>query len=179
MLALQPDLIGASRWYEASADADGGFGVTITAGAGDCMAGCIEQRRFIYHVDPDGTIELVRQEGDDIEIDTPTPGTGPARATVTLTAGPVCPVEQNPPDPNCAPRPVANATVTLYAADGTEVASTASTAEGLVAFQVEPGAYYVVAQPVQGLMGTPEAQAFALIAGSQAGMSMAYDTGIR
>lgn len=179
MLALQPDLIGASRWYEASPDVNGGFLVTITAGSGDCMAGCINQRRFIYHVDPDGTIDPVREEGDEVELDTPTPGTGPARAIVTLTAGPVCPVEQVPPDPNCAPRPVVNATVSLYAADGTEIESTTSTAEGVVAFEVEPGAYYVVAHPVEGLMGTPEPQAFAVIAGSQAGMTMAYDTGIR
>ena len=65
MSPLRPDLIGASRWYEASAEADG-FGVVITAGSGDCLAGCISQHRWIYHVTPEADVALVREEGDDV-----------------------------------------------------------------------------------------------------------------
>src|ERR1035437_4003917 len=36
---------------------------------------------------------------------------GPGGVTGTITAGPVCPVEQSPADPKCAPRPVAGAVV--------------------------------------------------------------------
>ena len=35
-------------------------------------------------------------------------------------AGPVCPVESDPPDPSCAPRPVAGAPVVVTPADGSD-----------------------------------------------------------
>ena len=35
------------------------------------------------------------------------------------TAGPVCPVEKNPPDPACAPRPVDGAVLVFHGAAGT------------------------------------------------------------
>lgn len=42
-----------------------------------------------------------------------------------------------------------------------------------------PGAHYVVPPAVNGLVGTPEAQAFAFVGGDQLGLLFAYDTGIR
>jgi hypothetical protein len=178
MTPLRADLIGASRWYEALAEADG-FGVTITAGSGDCQAGCINKTMWIYHVDLGGEVTLVRQEDDDVEIDNPIGTADPAHVNVSLTAGPMCPVERNPPDPGCAPRPVANAIVTLFDPNGAEVATATSDEAGLVMFEVPAGAYYVEAQPVQGLMGTPEAQAFAVVGGDTAGLALGYATGIR
>ncbi|HET8571999.1 MAG TPA: hypothetical protein VFN14_08925, partial [Candidatus Limnocylindria bacterium] len=47
--------------------------------------------------------------------DTPAAGTG--RLEVHAVAGPVCPVETQPPDPGCTPRPVAGATVLVTPAD--------------------------------------------------------------
>jgi hypothetical protein len=69
--------------------------------------------------------------------------------------------------------------VTLFAANGTEVATATSAADGVVAFELEGGAYYVVADAVEGLMGTPEPQAFSIVGGSQLELVMGYDTGIR
>src|SRR5664280_2442019 len=42
------------------------------------------------------------------------PATGGPWIIGTATAGPVCPVERYPPDPACAPRPVAGATITVH-----------------------------------------------------------------
>ncbi|MEO6349668.1 MAG: hypothetical protein ABIP53_03365 [Candidatus Limnocylindrales bacterium] len=178
MAPFRADIIGASIWFETFSEV-GGYGVRITAGEGDCESGCIERHTWTYHVDNDGTVGLVGEEGDDIDVQVPPASTEPSTVRVVLTAGPVCPVERDPPDPACAPRPVANATVTLFAADGSEIASTLSGADGTVAFELDAGAYYVVAEPVQGLMGTPEAQAFSIVGGTQLGLAMGYDTGIR
>lgn len=174
-----PDLIGASSSFEAFADATG-FTVSITFGQGDCQSGCIEKHTWKYDVDNAGNVALVDESGDDIDVQPGTGGDGPARVTVQLSAGPVCPVETIPPDPNCAPRSVSNAEVTLYDASGKEVATATSDEDGKVSFfEVEAGAYYVIAQPVEGLMGTPDAQAFAVLGGDQVGLSFGYDTGIR
>lgn len=178
MAPLRPDLVGQSSWFEASRDAEG-FTVSITIGRGDCQAGCIERHTWTYHVDFAGTVELVGETGDDIDMSPPAGGDGPAKVTIDLTAGPTCPVEQEPPDPNCAARAVKNAEVTLYNADGTEVATDISDDEGRVVFEVPAGAYYAVAEPVEGLMGTPDAQAFSVLVGDQVGLLFGYNTGIR
>ncbi|HUR17214.1 MAG TPA: SpaA isopeptide-forming pilin-related protein [Candidatus Limnocylindrales bacterium] len=179
MVPLRSDLIGASMWYEAFIGRNGGFEVNITAGSGDCMAGCINQRTWHYAVDSEGTVTLESEEGDEVELSAPTPSEDPSNVQILLNAGPVCPVEQIPADPDCAARAVANATVTLYAADGTEVAMATTGANGMVAFEVPAGAYYVVAQQVEGYMGTPDAQAFSTVGGDAVGLVMSYDTGIR
>jgi len=178
MVPLRPDLIGASMWYEAI-EAVGGFAVTITAGSGDCEAGCIDKHRWNYHVDYGGTVTLASEDGDDVDVEPVDGGDGPARVTVQLTAGPTCPVEQVPPDPNCEGRSVVNAEIVIRDASGVEVGRAASDDQGMVVFQLDAGAYYAEAQPVEGLMGTPEAQAFSVVGGGEAGLLMGYDTGIR
>ena len=47
----------------------------------------------------------------------------------TALAGPICPVEKIPPDPACAPRPVAGAVVVVRDASGAEVARTTTGAD--------------------------------------------------
>lgn len=178
MTPLRSDMVGQSSWYETSRDADG-FTVMITFGEGDCQAGCIDRHTWTYHVDFAGTVELVWESGADVGADPGAGGDGPAQITIDLTAGPTCPVETNPPDPNCAARAVANAEVKLFDASGTEVATKMSDAQGRVVFEVPAGAYYAQPQPVEGLMGTPEPQAFSVLGGDQAGLVFGYDTGIR
>jgi hypothetical protein len=178
MQPLVPDLIGQSAWYEASEDADG-YAVTITFGAGDCQAGCIERHTWAYHVAHDGTITLVGESGDDIA---PPPAAGtpdPITLHVSLRSGPTCPVVTNPPDPSCAERPVVNAEVVVYDAHGQQVASGTSAEDGSVTMQLPDGAYYVVAQEVEGLMGQAGPQAFAAVGGDSVGLLFSYDTGIR
>jgi hypothetical protein len=178
MVPLRPDMIGQSSWYEAFEDATG-YTVNITVGQGDCQAGCIERHTWHYHVDHAGVVELLGEDGEPIDVPPGGGGDGDVTVTVNLTASPTCPVEQIPPDPNCAPRPVKNAEVVLYDAEGNEVARADSDDSGNVVFQVPAGAYYAVAAPADGLMGSPEPQAFSALGGDSVGLLLLYDTGIR
>jgi hypothetical protein len=178
MQPLRADMIGQSAWFEASDDA-AGYLVKVTVGAGDCQAGCIERHTWSFHVDHDGTVTLVGDEGADIPIDQPPPTGETVTLTMSLISGPTCPVETVPPDPACAPRPVVNAAVVVFDANGQKVGEGMSDDHGEVALQLPPGAYFVVPAPVEGLMGQAAAQAFAALGGDQVGLLLTYDTGIR
>ncbi len=175
---LHPGLIGQSTWYEAS-ETSGGFSVLITTGSGDCQAGCIDRHTWTYLVDPNGTITLVADEGDDIDLQPVAGGDESALVTLTLLAGPICPVETVPADPGCAPRPVTNAEVVLRDPSGAEVGRGQSNDEGILVLEVAPGAYYIETLPVEGLMRSADAVAFAVAGGDVTGMVLSYDTGIR
>jgi hypothetical protein len=171
-------MIGQSSWYEAFQDGDG-FAVNITVGQGDCFAGCIDRRTWSYHVDTSGAVELINEEGEDVEIEQPAGGDGPARLTVQLTAGPTCPVEQVPPAQDCDPRAVEGAEVVVFDPAGDEVAREMADDDGMASIDLPGGAYFVEAESVEGVMGTPEAQAFAFLGGDDVGLLFEYDTGIR
>ena len=172
-----PNLIGQCCTYEAS-ESPPGYEVTVNLGWGDCPAGCISHAKFTFHVDPDGTIALVEQSGNE---GAPTPQGEGASASVTLhmQAGPTCPVVSDPPDPACQPRPVASANVVLKSPDGTELGQATSNADGQIAVQAPPGAYFVEPQPVEGLLGTAPAFAYSVVAGETVDIDVEYDTGIR
>jgi len=63
-IKLSPDIIGASRWWEAAALADGGFQIMLTIGWGDCPSGCIDRHSWIYRVTADGLVTLESETGD-------------------------------------------------------------------------------------------------------------------
>lgn len=97
-----------------------------------------------------------------------------------VAAGPVCPVVTEPPDPACADRPVAGATLLILDVDGAEVARVTSDADGSFEVRLPPGRYRVVPQPVDGLMGTAGEQELRVAAGAPASpLEISYDTGIR
>ena len=106
----------------------------------------------------------------------PPPGTGLA---VVATAGPTCPVETIPPDPACAPRPVAGATILIKAGDGTTVARLVTDGTGTATVALQPGRYAVEPQPAAGLMGTAAPQEIVVVAGTITPVPLAYDTCIR
>lgn len=95
------------------------------------------------------------------------------------TAGPVCPVEKNPPDPSCAPRPVSGAVVVVRSPAGTEVARATTGTDGSFLVAVPPGQYIVEGLPAAGLMGTPGPQDVTVGSGAAATIDLSYDTGIR
>lgn len=103
------------------------------------------------------------------------PGTGLA---IGAEAGPTCPVEQ-PGDPACKARPVADATVIIVDRQGTTVATVVTDPEGLATVALPAGEYVVQPQPAEGLMGTAEQQTVAVVAGMLTPVTLAYDTGIR
>ena len=154
---LDPDLIGQSSWYEVvPASGVGAFLVKVTVGWGDCPAGCINGHTWLYAVLPDGTVTLQSEEGDVVPPDAwPSPGgAGQTGLLILATAGPVCPVETNPPDPACAPRPVAGAEIRVLDAGGQTIGSVVTAADGSAFLGLAPGSYTVQPQPVEGLMGT-------------------------
>ncbi len=178
---IQPanrELAGQSESYTASPAGDG-FAVAVTIGSGDCPAGCVNSHTWNYSVSGSGGVELVSESGDVVEIGIPTPGAGQAQVTISLVAGPVCPVERDSPDPGCAPRPVAGAQVVVRDPSGTQVASATADQSGQVTLELPSGAYYAEAAASSGLMGQPDAAAFSVVGGSTMGFSMEYDTGIR
>lgn len=165
------DLIGQSAWYEVT-DASDGWRVQVYIGWGDCPAGCISHHTWLYHVSRGGMVELVSQEGEAL------PGESGIRGIVT--AGPTCPVVTDPPEPNCAERPVAGAELVIRDAAGAQVASVRSGADGSFAVALAPGAYEVLPQPVDGLMGTPTPLEVRVEVGEpSAPLAVSYDTGIR
>ncbi len=67
------------------------------------------------------------------------PGSG-IRGKVLL--GPTCPVERNPPDPNCADRPYQTTVIVIRAEDPTHIfLVTKSDASGIFAVSLPPGQY--------------------------------------
>jgi len=107
---------------------------------------------------------------------------GSAALSVTgrATAGPVCPVERNPPDPACAERPVAGAVLIVQSASGADVARTTTDQSGRFSLSLPPGAYRLVPQPVAGLMGGARPIEFQVKAGQRLPpLEVSYDTGIR
>lgn len=110
----------------------------------------------------------------------PTPA-GPISYVVgTVTAGPVCPVEQNPPAPSCAPRPVAGAVITASFAGQGEVARVTTAADGSYRITIHGyGTYTVTPLPVQGLMRAPAPVTVTLDPMDTRRVDFEYDTGIR
>lgn len=104
------------------------------------------------------------------------PGTG---LTITAVAGPTCPVETIPPDPACAPRPVAGATVIILDGQGTSAATVVLDAQGSAVVALPAGNYVVQPQPAAGLMGTPESMNVTVVDGTLTPVVLSYDTGIR
>lgn len=113
--------------------------------------------------------------GDDA---TPTTTTASTPLTGYVHAGPVCPVVQDPPDPNCADRPVAGAALRIVGVGGSEVALVTTAEDGTFSLPLPPGTYTLEPQPVDGLMGTAAAQSFD-VGSSPVHLDVAYDTGIR
>lgn len=101
-----------------------------------------------------------------------------ADVTISVVAGPQCPVVTDPPDPACADRPVAEAELIIVGADGRQVASVRSDAAGTAVVRLAHGAYRVRPQPVEGLMGTPS-EVELVVGEGPAELTVAYDTGIR
>ena len=78
-----PSLIGQGSWYEVrrlAAPSGPAYEVTVRIGWGDCPAGCISSHTWIYNVEPDGEVRLVRQFGDEL------PTGGPISRVVTTSS---------------------------------------------------------------------------------------------
>ncbi|MCV0404014.1 MAG: carboxypeptidase-like regulatory domain-containing protein [Chloroflexi bacterium] len=96
-----------------------------------------------------------------------------------VVASPICPVERQPPDPDCAPRPVSGASLTFADPDG-EVVGTAVTDEvGEFLVSLPMGTYVVTGERVEGLAGEPPPMEIDVGPAGMTDLVLEYDTGIR
>ena len=176
-----PNAIGQANWYEVKpASGVGAYLVTVRIGWGDCPARCINEHVWHQAVSPDGTVTVVSEAGPPVPEEAwPDPRGGRTGIRGKALAGPICPVERVPPDPACAPRPVAGAVIVVRDASGADVDRTLTGADGTYFSAVAPGAYVVEPQPVEGLLGTPGPQNVVVREGIPSTVDLAYDTGIR
>jgi hypothetical protein len=113
-------------------------------------------------------------------VPTPVPA-GIGQLEVRAIAGPVCPVETDPPDPGCAPRPVSDAPVFVQPGDGRDivVAQGVADADGVLAFDLPGGEYFIAGGDVVGLMGRPEPVLTLVREHATVTVELVWDTGIR
>lgn len=112
---------------------------------------------------------------------TPTSPAAMGTLQVQVVAGPVCPVEQEPPDPNCEPRPVEGSRIFVQPGDGRDIVVDEATtdARGHATFDIAPGDYIVLGGDTDGLMGRPEPATVTVLTGQTVTITLTYDTGIR
>jgi hypothetical protein len=113
----------------------------------------------------------------------PAPTTPPPSVTAMLEivalAGPICPVETDPPSPECAPQPVDGASIVVTDSNGVEVGRGITGPDGTLTIPAPVGDLTVVPQPVPGLLGTAPPVFVTAIRGQTVGVVVDYDTGIR
>ncbi len=174
-----PNLIGQANWYEVTT-ADAAYQVVVRMGWGDCPAGCINEHRWTYSVDRSGAVRLVAEAGDPVPSEEAGGGGGQLGISGLVLAGPICPVEKNPPDPNCADRPVGGAVLVINDETGSQVARLVSAPDGTFSIALPAGHYVLVPQPVEGLLGKAGPIDFRLAPGGPPPtLDVRYDTGIR
>jgi hypothetical protein len=96
-----------------------------------------------------------------------------------VTSGPTCPVQQDPPDPTCADRPVPGATMLIRDSRDDVYSEVTTDADGRFRVELPAGDYVIEPQPVVGLLGTAQAIGFAVGPGPAVELTIQYDTGIR
>ena len=97
-----------------------------------------------------------------------------------VTAGPVCPVVTDPPDPSCEDRPVAGAELLIRDESGAEVSRVRSGEDGSFSASLPAaGRYSLIPQPIEGLLGTAPAVEVVIEDAEHAPVRVVYDTGIR
>jgi hypothetical protein len=97
----------------------------------------------------------------------------------TVTAGPQCPVEINPPDPACQDQPVAGAIILVRGPRSDTVVQLVTDELGRFSTPLAPGLYVIEPQPVDGLLGTASPAEVTIEAQRTAVVDFSYDTGIR
>jgi hypothetical protein len=182
------DMIGACCFWEATPATDG-FQVVFEVGWGDCPSGCTDRHRWTYVVSRGGGVELVAESGSPVPSGIPGAGGGstggggggilPGGSGIEgrVLAGPTCPVV-TANDPNCADRPVANATLVVLDASGTEVARIATDANGHYEVTLPAGPYTIEPQPVEGFMRVA-GPIPVTVGDGYATVDVSLDTGIR
>lgn len=95
--------------------------------------------------------------------------------------GPTCPVERNPPDPACAPKPYKSTLIVWSTWTGSSYRPVATDANGMFTLSLAPGAYSIaVSQPSSGTPFPRCAQLnISVLAKASQSVTVNCDTGIR
>jgi hypothetical protein len=105
-------------------------------------------------------------------------GTHDSGVTGRAMAGPQCPVERNPPDPDCADKPIAT-NLTVTSADGSRaVRDFTSDADGRFRVPLAAGSYAIRSTETGGLPRC-QSEPFNVTAGRFTDVAVDCDTGIR
>jgi len=99
----------------------------------------------------------------------------------SVNIGPLCPVEQNPPDSRCKQKPETYARVrlTVKNSSGATVAAKTPNQYGYFEFEFAPGTYTVLVDSEYGIGGTHESHVVPIRANEQTTLNINIDTGIR
>lgn len=123
---------------------------------------------------PDGS--YVSPQGPKCEFPA-CPGTGQSGIKGTVSLGPTCPVEQNPPNPQCADKSYA---ASFTATGGGKVLPFSSASDGTFELSLPPGMYSVSPAPsAPSLPRCASVEDIAVVAGAYTNITISCDTGIR
>lgn len=98
-----------------------------------------------------------------------------------VVAGPTCPVQRYPPDPRCAPRPLAATLRIRRAAGGARAETVRSGSDGRFRVRLAAGQYVVtpLTRPGSPFPRPPAPTRVRVRAGHFTDITITYDTGIR
>jgi hypothetical protein len=97
-----------------------------------------------------------------------------------VLAGPQCPVQQDPPQPECADQPVAGIEIVISGGEfGDLPAPFVTDEDGGLFVALEPGNYLVTGPDLDEYLGTPDPLSVVIEPGQQEEILLFYDTGIR
>lgn len=109
----------------------------------------------------------------------PRPGKVDTGVEGVTTIGPTCPVERNPPDPECADKPYPTTLVlatTIIGKNGGVLVQT--DAKGYFSRELAPGTYTIRAQS-SAMLPRLEPLTFTVVAGKLTSLNLQFDSGIR
>lgn len=165
--ALLTIILGGGVFYLTSvyeSERDQEEGVICTADAMQC---------------PDGT--YVGRSGPNCEFVCPENSVGEFWGVITgsVWLGPTCPVEREPPDPQCADKPYA-ASLVLTTLDGAQIIKEFnSDAEGKFYIEMPPGQYAIRSAAAANILPYCQTQPFEVPANDFVQVVVSCDTGIR
>ena len=117
------------------------------------------------------------------------PGTAAAKSSVqlsersvlvvTVRLGDICPHDTGPASPDCAPKLLPGAPVSLVDANGRAVSTRRSGADGTLRFLARAGSYTLVARPLSSARITPKPVLVTLSRGMKRSLVLTYFTGIQ
>ena len=99
----------------------------------------------------------------------------------TVSIGPICPVERDPPDPRCKPSPETYAAwpISVYTQTNKKIATVVPDADGQFTLELPEGTYILDLEKKQPIGGNNLPATITITAGETTSFAVDIDTGIR